>query len=174
MQQTHIQHLSPSVSTPSIRSSPSHSHTHMSSSQSQQSITQSSLPEQPAARPKEPVTRTRRNVAVKLSSRQLEKLRRDITITQRHVEVFSELLSELVPGEEHPEDVALLTQVAGNTQEMQGRVMELVSQVVDHQDITVTLLEINDKMNSEMARYQRYSAKSANKSNVKDPEVFDN
>ena len=130
------------------------------------------MPREPATRPKEPVARTptRRNVA-KLSSRQLEKLKRDIAITQRHVEVFSELLSELVPGQEHPEDVALLRQVAGNTQEMQVRVMELVSQVVEHQDITVILLEINDKMNSEMARYQRYSAKSANKSAVKDPEV---
>lgn len=109
----------------------------------------------------------------KLSSGQLNKLNRDIQITQRHLEVFSELLSEMIPGQEHPEDVEMLSQVATNSQEMQVRVMELVSQVVDQPDLTMVLLEINDRMNSEMARHQRYLAKCANvtKSHKKDQEV---
>ena len=35
----------------------------------------------------------------RLTERQLKKLRRDIEITERHLEVFSELLSEVVPGQ---------------------------------------------------------------------------
>ena len=35
----------------------------------------------------------------------------------------------------------------------------------------MALLEINDKMNSEMVRYQRYRAKCANRTAKKDPEV---
>ena len=85
--------------------------------------------------------------------------------------MFSELLTDMVPGEEHPEDVELLEQVAATSHEMQGRVVELISQITDQQDITVTLLEINDRMNSEMTRYQRYKAKRANRSTKKDPEV---
>ena len=46
-----------------------------------------------------------------------------------------------------------------------------IGQVTEHPDITVALLEINDKMNSEMVRYQRYRAKCANRTAKKDPEV---
>ena len=84
--------------------------------------------------------------------------------------MFSELLTDMDPGQEHPEDVELLEQVAATGQEMQVRVVELVSQITDQQDVTVTLLEINDRINSEMARYQRYKAKRANRAK-KDPEV---
>ena len=47
----------------------------------------------------------------------------------------------------------------------------LIGQVTEHPDITVALLEINDKMNSEMVRYQRYRAKCANRTAKRDPEV---
>ena len=43
--------------------------------------------------------------------------------------MFSELLSELVPGAEHPEDLEMLVGVAATSQEMQDRVLELVGQV---------------------------------------------
>ena len=46
-----------------------------------------------------------------------------------YVQVFSELLSELVPGAEHPEDLEMLVGVAATSQEMQDRVLELVGQV---------------------------------------------
>jgi len=123
---------------------------------------------------RKPVREKRTAGKRKLSSGQLNKLNRDIQITQRHLEVFSELLSEMIPGQEHPEDVEMLSQVATNSQEMQVRVMELVSQVVDQPDLTMVLLEINDRMNSEMARHQRYLAKCANvtKSHKKDHEAF--
>ena len=107
----------------------------------------------------------------KLTSDQVSKLSRDIQITQRHLAVFSELLSELVPGQEHPEDLEMLVGVAATSQEMQDRVMELLG-AVDSPEITAALLDINDKMNSEMERYKRYRAKCANRANSKkDPEV---
>ena len=107
----------------------------------------------------------------KLTSDQVSKLGRDIQITQRHLAVFSELLSELVPGQEHPEDLEMLVGVAATSQEMQDRVMELLG-AVDSPEITAALLDINDKMNSEMERYKRYRAKCANRANSKkDPEV---
>ena len=107
----------------------------------------------------------------KLTSDQISKLSRDIQITQRHLAVFSELLSELVPGQEHPEDLEMLVGVAATSHEMQDRVMELLG-AVNSPEITAALLDINDKMNSEMERYKRYRAKCANRAaSKKDPEV---
>ena len=107
----------------------------------------------------------------KLTSDQVSKLGRDIQITQRHLAVFSELLSELVPGQEHPEDLEMLVGVAATSHEMQDRVMELLG-AVNSPEITAALLDINDKMNSEMERYKRYRAKCANRAATKkDPEV---
>ena len=105
-----------------------------------------------------------------MSEGQLKKLRRDIEITERHLEVFTELLAEVVPGQEHPEDVSLLTEVSRTSEEMQGRIMELVSLVQDRQ-ITAQLLDINDKINNEMLRYERYLSKCKKLGHSKDPEV---
>ena len=52
-----------------------------------------------------------------------------ITFNYCYSQVFSELLSELVPGAEHPEDLEMLVGVAATSQEMQDRVLELVGQV---------------------------------------------
>ena len=106
----------------------------------------------------------------RLTEGQVNKLRRDIEITERHVEVFTELLAEVVPGQAHPEDVALLTEVSRTSEEMQGRIMELVS-VVQDRHITAQLLEINDKINNEMIRYERYLSKCKKLGHGKDPEV---
>ena len=109
----------------------------------------------------------------KLTSDQVSKLGRDIQITQRHLAVFSELLSELLPGQEHPEDLEMLVGVAATSQEMQDRVVELLGAVQGSPEITAALLDINDKMNSEIERYKRYRAKCANRAaSKKDPEVF--
>ena len=98
----------------------------------------------------------------RLTSGQINKLSRDIQITQTHLDVFGELLSELVPGEEHPDDLDMLVQVATTTKEMQDRVTELV-RMVEHREITMALLEINDRIISEMVRFERYQNKRRNK-----------
>ena len=56
------------------------------------------------------------------------------------------------------------------SQEMQGRIMELLSILQDRQ-IIAQLLEINDKINNEMLRYERYLSKFKKLGHGKDPEV---
>jgi len=126
--------------------------------------TESPGAEQSPVKQSEPAAARPRSRAAyqKLSSGQINKISRDIQITQRHLDVFSELLTELVPGEEDPEDLELLIHVATTSKEMQDRVGELV-RMVEHREITVALLEINDRILSEMVRFQRYENKRRNK-----------
>jgi len=86
-----------------------------------------------------------------LTQGQLRKLERDLEIAQRNMEVFSELLTELQPGQEHPEDRRLLLDVSATCREMQARVLELVG-LVQHRDLTASLLELNDQMNNQLLR----------------------
>jgi len=90
-----------------------------------------------------------------LTQGQLRKLERDLEIAQRNMEVFSELLTELQPGQEHPEDRRLLLDVSATCREMQARVLELVG-LVQHRDLTASLLELNDQMNNQLLRFERY------------------
>lgn len=90
-----------------------------------------------------------------LTEGQRSKLERDLTIAQRNTEVFSELLTELTPGQEDPEDRRLLLDVSATCREMQSRVLELVG-VVQHRELTASLLEINDQMNNQLLRFERY------------------
>jgi len=106
-----------------------------------------------------------------LTQGQARKLERDLEITQRNLEVFSELLSELQPGEEHPDDKKLLLQVSETCKEMQVRVVELI-EVVQHREITATLLDINDNMNNQLLRFERYMNNCGEKSKSKDMEVL--
>jgi len=106
-----------------------------------------------------------------LTQGQAKKLERDLEITQRNLEVFSELLSELKPGQEHPEDKKLLLDVSKTCKEMQVRVLELIG-IVQHREITATLLDINDNMNNEILRFERYMNNCGEKSKVKDPEAL--
>jgi len=159
-------HSSHSASTPttSIGGLSPQSPTHSKESRHSPTKSQSSMEVRPRKIPR----------GGKLTSDQVSKLSRDIQITQRHLAVFSELLTELVPGQEHPEDLEMLVGVAATSQEMQDRVMELLG-AVDSPEITAALLDINDKMNSEMERYKRYRAKCANSNRAaskKDPEAF--
>ena len=133
----------------------------------------SSSSSQPAAQHKSPKRASQGNLVSpgRLTEGQVNKLRRDIQITERHLEVFSELLAEVVPGEAHPEDVSLLTEVSRTSQEMQARIMELVSLVQDR-NITAQLLDINDKINNEMVRFERFLSKCEKVGDRPDAEVW--
>lgn len=91
----------------------------------------------------------------RLSESQTKKLERDLDITERNLQVFSELLSELSPGEEHAEDRELLLGVAASCKEMQNRVMELL-EIVENRELTQRLLDVNDTMNNHFLRFERY------------------
>lgn len=100
----------------------------------------------------------RKNTAThgKLSEDQVRKLKQDLEITQGNLDIFNELLTELKPGEEHPEDKKLLDEVSATCKDMQARVVELIG-VVENRELTSILLDVNDNMNNQLLRFERYN-----------------
>jgi len=92
----------------------------------------------------------------RLSDDQIQKLKQDIEIAGVNIDIFNELLTELTPGQEHPEDKQLLVDLSVTCQEMQRRVVELLS-VVENRELTSLLLDINDNINNQLLRYERYT-----------------
>jgi len=86
---------------------------------------------------------------------QISKIRSDLQITQQNMSIFSEMLTELNPGKEHPQDKSLFDQLHATCRAMQTRLVELIDQV-DDDKLTADLLEINDNMNNLFLRYDRY------------------
>jgi len=92
----------------------------------------------------------------KLTEDQVRKLKQDLEITQGNLDIFNELLTELRPGEEHPEDKKLLDEVSTTCSEMQSRILELIG-VVENRELTSILLDVNDNMNNQLLRFERYN-----------------
>lgn len=69
--------------------------------------------------------------------------------------VLGELLSELKPGQEQPDELELLQELRSTCQTMQGRLVELISKL-SNDEITAELLRINDDMNNLFLRYSRW------------------
>jgi len=86
---------------------------------------------------------------------QVLKVRGDLGVTQQNMAVFSEMLSELKPGLEHPEDRSMFEALHATCRAMQSRLVELIDQVEDDK-LTADLLEVNDDMNNLFLRYDRY------------------
>lgn len=75
------------------------------------------------------------------------KIRADLGVTQTNMTILADMLTELQPGKEHPEDRSLLEQLHGTCRAMQTRLVELIAQV-DDDGLTADLLEMNDNMNN--------------------------
>jgi len=90
-----------------------------------------------------------------MSSEQVQKIRGDLSVTQTNMTILSDMLTELRPGQEHPEDRQLLEQLHGTCRAMQTRIVELIGAVEDDK-LTADLLEINDNMNNLFLRYERF------------------
>ena len=58
--------------------------------------------------------------------------------------------------QEHPEDKKLLDDLGATCREMQRRVVELLG-LVENRDLTSQLLDINDNINNQLLRYERYN-----------------
>jgi len=86
---------------------------------------------------------------------QVSKIRSDLQITEQNMTIFSEMLTELIPGKEHPQDKTLFDQLHATCRAMQTRLVELIDQV-DDDSLTADLLEVNDNMNNLFLRYDRY------------------
>ncbi|CAG0899088.1 unnamed protein product, partial [Cyprideis torosa] len=92
---------------------------------------------------------------ITLTEVQVGKIKSELDIVQGNCRVFSEMLTELKPGEEKPEDLALLKELYATCRSMQQRVVGLVSQVTND-EVTADLLTVNDELNTLFLRYGKY------------------
>lgn len=69
--------------------------------------------------------------------------------------VLGEMLSEMQPGSEQPDELELLQELNATCRSMQERLVELISKL-SNDEITADLLRINDDMNNLFLRYSRW------------------
>jgi len=92
---------------------------------------------------------------VMLNDEQLTKLRSDIKIVSGNIRVFSEMLSEIEPSHVDDFDVRLMKDLSRTCHEMQIRITDLISQVLNEQ-MMMELIGINDQLNNLFLRYERF------------------
>jgi hypothetical protein len=90
-----------------------------------------------------------------MTPEQIAKLRSELDVVQTNAQVLGEMLITLQPGEEHPQDLDLLTKLYTTCKQMQSRIIDLLSQIsID--DITVDLLRYNDEFNNSFKTFESY------------------
>lgn len=92
---------------------------------------------------------------VAASPEQLGKLRSELDVVNVNVTLLRELLGNLTPNHEEPEDYSLMQALYTTCKEMQKRVLELIP-VITNEEVTYELLSVNDEFNSVFEKYQRY------------------
>lgn len=92
---------------------------------------------------------------VTLTQEQMGKLQSELDVVQGNMTVLSEMLSELTPGQEHPNDMQLLKELHDTCQAMKHRLVELIGKL-NNDEITAELLRINDELNNVFLRYSRF------------------
>ncbi|XP_019737067.1 TOM1-like protein 2 isoform X2 [Hippocampus comes] len=121
-----IKYLAPETSAPSPKPATNSSATHVA--------------------PRGPITATPEQVA---------RLRSELDIVRGNIKVLSEMLTEMVPGQEDRSDLELLQELHRTCRAMQQRVVELISRV-SNEEVTEELLHVNDDLNNIFLRYERY------------------
>lgn len=101
---------------------------------------------------------------INLSPDQLAKLHRELTVVQGNITVFEEMLNEMTPGNEHPDDYDLLQELNNTCRAMQSRIMDLIDRVTN-EEVTVELLRVNDSLNNTFVRFERFEKKKAKTGN---------
>ncbi|XP_040918803.1 TOM1-like protein 2 isoform X2 [Toxotes jaculatrix] len=86
---------------------------------------------------------------------QIARLRSELDIVRGNIKVMSEMLTEMVPGQENASDLELLQELNRTCRAMQQRVVELISRV-SNEEVTEELLHVNDDLNNIFLRYERY------------------
>ncbi|XP_047465188.1 TOM1-like protein 2 isoform X2 [Mugil cephalus] len=86
---------------------------------------------------------------------QICRLRSELDIVRGNTKVMSEMLTEMVPGQEDTSDYELLQELHRTCRSMQQRIMELIS-CVSNEAVTEELLHVNDDLNNIFLRYERY------------------
>ncbi|XP_063749412.1 TOM1-like protein 2 isoform X3 [Eleginops maclovinus] len=86
---------------------------------------------------------------------QICRLRSELDIVRGNTKVMSEMLTEMVPGQEDASDYELLQELNRTCRAMQQRIMELIS-CVSNESVTEELLHVNDDLNNIFLRFERY------------------
>uniref|UniRef100_A0A1A8GID8 Target of myb1-like 2 (Chicken) n=1 Tax=Nothobranchius korthausae TaxID=1143690 RepID=A0A1A8GID8_9TELE len=86
---------------------------------------------------------------------QIARLRSELDVVRGNIKVMSEMLTEMVPGQEDVSDLELLQELNRTCRAMQQRVVELISRV-SNEEVTEELLHANDDLNNVFLRYERY------------------
>ncbi|KAJ8413676.1 hypothetical protein AAFF_G00081830 [Aldrovandia affinis] len=93
--------------------------------------------------------------AINPNSEQITRLRSELDVVRGNTKVMSEMLTEMVPGQEDPSDHELLQELNRTCRAMQQRIVELISRVAN-EEVTEELLHVNDDLNNIFLRYERY------------------
>ncbi|KAM9372670.1 TOM1-like protein 2 isoform 8-T8 [Phaethornis superciliosus] len=86
---------------------------------------------------------------------QIARLRSELDIVRGNTKVMSEMLTEMVPGQEDSSDLELLQELNRTCRAMQQRIVELISRV-SNEEVTEELLHVNDDLNNVFLRYERF------------------
>ncbi|XP_028332247.1 TOM1-like protein 2 isoform X2 [Gouania willdenowi] len=89
------------------------------------------------------------------TTEQICRLRSELDIVRGNTKVMSEMLTEMVPGQEDVSDYELLQELNRTCRAMQQRIVELIS-CVSNEAVTEELLHVNDDLNNIFLRYERY------------------
>ncbi|KAL2765925.1 TOM1-like protein 2 isoform 6 [Daubentonia madagascariensis] len=86
---------------------------------------------------------------------QIARLRSELDVVRGNTKVMSEMLTEMVPGQEDSSDLELLQELNRTCRAMQQRIVALISRV-SNEEVTEELLHVNDDLNNVFLRYERF------------------
>ncbi|KAM6184869.1 TOM1-like protein 2 [Rhynchocyon petersi] len=89
------------------------------------------------------------------NSEQIARLRSELDVVRGNTKVMSEMLTEMVPGQEDSSDLELLQELNRTCRAMQQRIVELISRV-SNEEVTEELLHVNDNLNNVFLRFERF------------------
>uniref|UniRef100_H9GFU4 Target of myb1 like 2 membrane trafficking protein n=1 Tax=Anolis carolinensis TaxID=28377 RepID=H9GFU4_ANOCA len=132
---------------PATNMNRSQSHQRVGSGSFSPSPTAFSAPQAPALNVASPIT---------ANTEQIARLRSELDVVRGNTKVMSEMLTEMVPGQEDSSDLELLQELNRTCRAMQQRIVELISRV-SNEEVTEELLHVNDDLNNVFLRYERYA-----------------
>ncbi|XP_015673330.1 TOM1-like protein 2 [Protobothrops mucrosquamatus] len=89
------------------------------------------------------------------NTEQIARLRSELDVVRGNTKVMSEMLTEMIPGQEDSSDLELLQELNRTCRAMQQRIVELISRV-SNEEVTEDLLHANDDLNNVFLRYERF------------------
>uniref|UniRef100_A0AAY4C3I2 Target of myb1 like 2 membrane trafficking protein n=1 Tax=Denticeps clupeoides TaxID=299321 RepID=A0AAY4C3I2_9TELE len=93
--------------------------------------------------------------SINANHEQIARLHSELDIVRGNAKVISEMLTEMVPGQEDVSDLELLQELNKTCRAMQKRIVELIS-CISNEEVTEELLHVNDDLNNIFLRYERY------------------